>query len=128
MGPERLEPDPSLVWLAHAVTTMEYTFDHVAQIVPDIAEAVTWYQEHLGATVLYQDATWAFVEAGGARLAFVVKDQHPNHLAWRVSGELLETLAAKYGKEIKTHRDQTRSFYLEAPGGTHIEIIHWPDK
>ena len=52
-----------------------FTFDHVAQIVPDIADAVAWYQAHLGASVLYQDATWAFVEVGGARLAFVVKDK-----------------------------------------------------
>ncbi|WP_395090667.1 VOC family protein [Armatimonas sp.] len=106
---------------------MKFIFDHVAQVVPNIAEAVAWYQEHIGATVLYQDMSWAFMEAGGARLAFVVKDQHPNHLAWRVSGEELEALAAKYGKEIKIHRDNTRSFYLEAPGGTHIEIIHWPE-
>lgn len=104
---------------------MNYVFDHVAQIVPDIAEAVAWYVEHLGATVLYQDTTWAFVEAGGARLAFVVRDQHPNHLAWRVSLEHLEALALQYGKEIKTHRDGTRSFYLEAPGGAHIELITW---
>jgi catechol 2,3-dioxygenase-like lactoylglutathione lyase family enzyme len=104
---------------------MEFVFDHVAQIVPDIAEAVAWYVENVGASVLYQDATWAFVEAGGARLAFVVKDQHPNHLAWRVSLSELEELAAKHQREIKTHRDGTRSFYLEAPGGAHIEIITW---
>ncbi|MBB6053345.1 VOC family protein [Armatimonas rosea] len=104
---------------------MEFVFDHVAQVVPDISDAVAWYVEHVGASVLYQDATWAFVEAGGARLAFVVKDQHPNHLAWRVSLAELETLAAKHEKAIKTHRDGTRSFYLEAPGGTHVEIITW---
>jgi catechol 2,3-dioxygenase-like lactoylglutathione lyase family enzyme len=103
-----------------------FEFDHIAQIVPDIAEAVAWYEAHLGATILYQDATWAFIEVGGARLAFVVKDQHPNHLAWRVSLEELESLAKKYDKTIQPHRDGTRSFYLEAPGGAHIEIIHWP--
>lgn len=123
MGPERLG---TLDALALSVNFMSYIFDHVAQVVPDIAEAVAWYEAHVGAVVLYQDATWAFVEAGGARLAFVVKDQHPNHLAWRVSLDELEALAQRYGKEIKTHRDKTRSFYLEAPGGTHIEIIHWP--
>ena len=103
---------------------MEIQFDHIAQQVPDIAEAVAWYQRTLpGVRVLYQDASWAFLEANGTKLAFVLKDQHPGHLAWRVSEADLETLAAQHGQEIKTHRDNTRSFYLEAPAGTWIEII-----
>ena len=32
------------------------------------------------------------------------------------------------GKEIKPHRDRTRSFYLEAPGGQAVEIIAYPPK
>jgi catechol 2,3-dioxygenase-like lactoylglutathione lyase family enzyme len=104
----------------------KYTFDHVAQVVPDIAAAVDWYRETLpGVTVLYQDATWALVEAGGVKLAFVVRDQHPGHLAWRVADAELERLAARHSKEIKPHRDGTRSFYLEAPGGQNIEIISY---
>nr|CAA9262959.1 hypothetical protein AVDCRST_MAG63-2617 [uncultured Armatimonadetes bacterium] len=106
---------------AHA---MSFRFDHAAQQVPDIAEAVAWYRETLpGTTVLYQDATWALVEANGVRIAFVVKDQHPGHLAWRVDEAEMERLAEKYNKEIRPHRDGTRSFYLEAPGGQSLEII-----
>lgn len=106
---------------------MNYTFDHVAQVVPDIAEAVAWYQKTLpGVRVLHQDATWGFIEAGGAKLAFVVKDQHPGHLAWRVDDAELTRLAAQLGKQIKPHRDRTRSFYLEGPGGQAIEIIAYP--
>jgi len=105
---------------------MEFQFDHIAQQVPDIAEAVAWYQQALPSVqVLYQDSSWAFIEANGVRLAFVLRDQHPNHLAWRVSDAELEKLAAKWGKPIAEHRDKTRSFYLEAPGGTWIEIISW---
>jgi len=103
---------------------MSYEFDHVAQMVPDIAAAVDWYKKTLpNARVLYQDATWALMEAGGVKLAFVVKDQHPGHLAWRVDEAELNRLAAAHGKEIKPHRDGTRSFYLESPGGQSIEII-----
>lgn len=103
---------------------MNYQFDHVAQVVPDIAAAVAWYRALLPDTrVLYQDASWAFVEAGGIKLAFVVQDQHPGHLAWRVDNVELECAATRFGKEIKPHRDGTRSFYLEAPGGHFIEII-----
>ena len=103
---------------------MDYSFDHVAQVVPNIAEAVAWYRENLPHIhVLYQDDTWAFVEAGGVKLAFVVRDQHPGHIAWRVSLPELERLASHHGKEIKPHRDGTKSFYLDAPGGQSIEII-----
>jgi catechol 2,3-dioxygenase-like lactoylglutathione lyase family enzyme len=102
-------------------------FDHVAQIVPNIAEAVRWYRDHFEhAEVLYQDDSWAFLDCGGTRLAFVLKDEHPGHIAWRVSASELERLATKYGKAIKPHRDRTKSFYLEAPGGQHIEIITFP--
>jgi catechol 2,3-dioxygenase-like lactoylglutathione lyase family enzyme len=106
---------------------MNFSFDHAAQVVPDIAEAVAWYQKLLPNTrVIHQDATWAFIEAGGAKIAFVVKDQHPGHLAWRVDDETLERLAREFGREIKPHRDRTRSFYLEAPGGQAVEIIAYP--
>lgn len=104
----------------------EYVFDHAAQVVPDIAETISWYTQNLsgaGVRVLHSDATWGLIEVGGVRLAFVVRDQHPNHLAWTVPPEELERLAAHHGKEIKPHRDGTRSFYLEAPGGNSVEII-----
>ncbi len=103
------------------------TFDHIAQVVPDVAEAVAWYTANVpGTRILYQDATWAFLEAGGARLAFVLRDQHPGHLAFRVEDVDLERLAAERGATIRPHRDGSRSFYLEAPGGQSIEIISYP--
>ena len=103
-------------------------FDHVAQRVPDIAEAVAWYADALpGARVVHQDPTWALIEANGTRMAFVVAEQHPDHVAWRVSAEELERLAARHGRPIATHRDATRSFYLEAPGGHWVEIIAYPE-
>ena len=106
---------------------VKMVFDHVAQQVPDVAAAVTWYCETIpGCRVLYQDPTWALVEAGGVRLAFVEPTQHPNHIAWRVSAADLERLAAERKATIKPHRDGTRSFYLEAPGGLSIEIISYP--
>jgi hypothetical protein len=103
---------------------MELVFDHVAQIVPDIAQAVAFTTELVpNAVVLYQDASWAFVEAGGVKLAFVLRDQHPHHLAWRVSAPELENLATRYDKPIAAHRDGTRSFYVDGPGGMSAEII-----
>lgn len=104
-------------------------FDHVAQQVPDIAEAVEWQLRTVpGSTVLHQDPTWALVESGGARLAFVLADQHPPHLAFRVSDEELERLATANGATIATHRDASRSIYLEGPGSLATEIISYPEE
>jgi catechol 2,3-dioxygenase-like lactoylglutathione lyase family enzyme len=103
-------------------------FDHVAQPVPDIAAALEWWRRMVpGARVLYADDTWGLLEAGGARLAFVMADQHPHHLAFKVSAGELVRLAAEHGAEIALHRDASRSFYLEAPGDARVEVIAYPD-
>jgi hypothetical protein len=102
--------------------------DHIAQQVPDIAEAVEWQRRTIpGTTVVYQDPTWALVESGGARLAFVLAEQHPSHIAYRVDAEELERLAADHGVAIATHRDATRSIYLAGPGALQTEIIAYPE-
>lgn len=103
-------------------------FDHVAQQVPDIAAALEWWCDAVpGATVLYADETWGLVEAGGAKLAFVTTEQHPDHLAFRVRDDELAGLAAKHGGAIDEHRDGSRSFYLDAPGGHRLEVIAYED-
>lgn len=103
-------------------------FDHVAQQVPDIAEAVAWQVEAVpGSRVLHQDATWALVDSAGVKLAFVLPDQHPPHIAYRVTDEELERLATRHGAAIARHRDATRSFYLQGPGGLQTEIISYPE-
>ena len=102
-------------------------FDHVAQQVRDIAEAVEWQRRTVpGTSVVYQDATWALVDSAGVRVAFVLAEQHPPHLAFRVDAAELERLAAEHGIEIATHRDATRSIYLEGPGSLQTEIIAYP--
>ena len=103
-------------------------FDHVAQQVPDVAAALAWWRQAVpGARVLYQDETWGLLQAGGAKLAFVRADQHPDHVAFKVSGSELERLAAEHDVAIDAHRDDSRSFYLEAPGGHRVEVIAYPD-
>jgi hypothetical protein len=103
-------------------------FDHLAQQVPDVAAALDWWQRTVpGATVLHADETWGLLEAGGAKLAFVVADQHPDHVAYKVSATELERLAGEHGVAIASHRDGTRSFYLDAPGDHRVEVIAYPD-
>ena len=103
-------------------------FDHLAQQVPDVAVALDWWQQAVpGSTVLYADETWGLLEAGGAKLAFVTAEQHPDHLAYKVSASELERLAAHHGVAIDPHRDGSRSFYLEAPGDHRVEVIAYRD-
>jgi catechol 2,3-dioxygenase-like lactoylglutathione lyase family enzyme len=103
-------------------------FDHVALQVPDVAAALGWWRRTVpSATVLYEDATWGLLEAGGARVAFVTAEEHPDHLAYKVSDAELDRLAAEHGVAIDAHRDGSRSFYLDAPGDHRVEIIAYPD-
>jgi hypothetical protein len=103
-------------------------FDHVAQQVPDIGEAVAWQLEAVpGSRVLHQDPSWALVESAGVKLAFVLPEQHPPHIAYRVDDDELERLAARHGATIAVHRDATRSFYLRGPGSLQTEVISYPE-
>ena len=102
-------------------------FDHVAQEATDLAATVDWYRRTIpGCHVLYQDETWAFLDAAGVKLAFVRPGEHPAHLAWRVSAADLARLAAEHGQSIRPHRDHTRSIYLQTPTGQSIEFITYP--
>ena len=104
-------------------------FDHVALLVPDVAAALDWWQRTVpGARVVYADDSWGLLEAGGARVAFVTAGEHPQHVAFKVSGSELERLAAEHGAEIAVHRDASRSIYLAAPGDGHLEVIAYPDR
>ncbi len=106
---------------------LDLQFDHVAQQVPDVADAVAWYSRTVpGCEVLYQDDSWAFLAVNGTKLALIQNQKHPAHVAWRVSEADLERLAAEHGVEVRTHRDGTRSFYLRAPGDNWIEMIAYP--
>lgn len=92
------------------------SIDHIAIQVKDLAKTVDFYKESFNCKVIYQDDTWAFLRFGNIKLAFVVPDQHPPHLAF-ISEE-----AESFG-ELKLHRDGTRSIYIEDPSGNTLEIM-----
>ena len=82
----------------------------------DIAGSVRWYVETLGASVLYQDGTWAFLRLGQGKLALVTPSQHPPHTAVRIDEEALVKAAAAAGKMI----------YISDPDGNQVELICYP--
>jgi catechol 2,3-dioxygenase-like lactoylglutathione lyase family enzyme len=91
------------------------TLDHVAVSVRDVAESVNWYASHFKCRVVYQDSSWALLEFGNVRLAFVIPEQHPPHIA--ILGD-----PSAYGKP-EPHRDGTSSVYIQDPDGTNVEIL-----
>lgn len=101
-------------------------FDHTAVPSSDIAASVAWYKQHLGAEVLYEDATWAFLNVGGAKLALVTPTQHPPHVAVSVTEQQLEEAAKTANIPIDSHRDGTRGIYLHDPFGNAVELIYYP--
>ena len=100
--------------------------DHVAVPSADIAASVRWYVETLGASVLYQDGTWAFLKLGQGKLALVTPSQHPPHTAVRVSEAELAQAAAEVGKAVDMHRDGTKGIYVSDPDGNQVELICYP--
>lgn len=98
-------------------------FDHVAINVADIARSVAWYKEKLGAEVLYQDATWAFLKTGGAKLALTLPNQHPAHIAFDIG----EQASEEFLKAAKVHRDGSISKYTSDPDGNAIEWMYYPE-
>lgn len=100
--------------------------DHVAVPSADIAASVKWYVQTLGASVLYQDGTWAFLKLGQGKIALVTPSQHPPHTAVRVDDTALVKAAAEAGKTIDSHRDGTRGIYVSDPDGNQVELICYP--
>jgi catechol 2,3-dioxygenase-like lactoylglutathione lyase family enzyme len=91
------------------------TLDHLAVSVHNIEESVKWYSSRFKCRVVYQDATWAFLEFANVRLAFVIPEQHPPHIA--ILGD-----PHAYGQP-NAHRDGTSSVYIKDPDGTNVEIL-----
>ncbi len=103
-----------------------FEMDHVAIQTADIPTAVQFYRDNFGATVLYQDASWAFLKIGQGKLALVLPQQHPPHVALRVSLQELQSMAARFQQKIATHRDGTQGIYITDPAGNVTELICYP--
>ena len=103
-----------------------FSLDHVAIQTPDIAGTAEFYVKEFGAEILYQDTSWAFLRLGQGKLALVSPQQHPPHVAMRVSSDDLQRAAEKHGQSIAEHRDGTRGIYLHDPAGNTLELICYP--
>lgn len=101
---------------AQATETLLDSVHHVAVAVQDVKTAVDWYRKNFQCRVSYQDDTWAFLEFNNIKLALVIPAQHPPHIAF------VHPEAEKFGP-LKTHRDGTRSTYVNDPAGNAVEVL-----
>ena len=92
--------------------------DHIALRVDNIAESVAYYLSEFKCMIIYQDDTWAFLQFDNIKLALVIEDEHPYHIAFETDdkGVLNGTL----------HRDGSISKYIKDPSGNTIELIKYP--
>ena len=93
--------------------------DHIALQVNNINESVNYYKEY-GASVIHQDDTWAFLQFDNIKLALVIEDEHPYHIAFEVD-------MLPHTENVKKHRDGSISYYVKDPSGNTIEIIKYPN-
>ena len=93
--------------------------DHIALQVENPKEAAEWYHDEFEGKILYADETWSFVQMENIKLAFVVKSQHPEHIAFEVD-------SFEDGDRTKKHRDGTISVYKRDPFGNIYELIKYP--
>ncbi len=91
------------------------TLHHAAIRVKDVKETVEWYTKRFRCEVEYQDVSWAMLAFENVRLAFVIAEQHPPHIA--IVGD-----PAAFG-EPKIHRDGTSSVYVKDPNGNNVEVM-----
>ena len=89
--------------------------DHVAIAVTNIKHAVKWYTENRKCKVNYQDDSWAELQFENIKLALVLPQDHPAHIAFEddtvVDGE--------------KHRDGSESIYEHDTFGNIIERIKY---
>ena len=88
--------------------------DHIAIVVTNINHAVNWYTENRDCEVIYQNESWAELQFENIKLALVLPQDHPPHIAFE--DDSIE------GTE---HRDGSESIYEHDTFGNIIERIKY---
>ena len=90
--------------------------EHVAICVADVKKAVNWYTTSFNCRIISEEITQAVLEFQNIRLALVLPNQQPPHLALR--REDASTLG-----ELRQQRDGELSTFLSDPTGNLVEIM-----
>ena len=93
--------------------------DHIAIQTKNIDDSVTWFLKKFKCSVIYQDDSWAMLEFKNMKLALVLPDQHPPHIA--ISCVDIE----EQGKPGK-HRAESEFLYIKDINENVFELIRYP--
>ena len=88
--------------------------DHIAIVVTNIRNAVNWYTKNRDCEVIYQDNSWAELQFENIKLALVLPQDHPPHIAFEDDSI-----------EGTKHRDGSESIYEHDTFGNIIEKIKY---
>ena len=89
--------------------------DHIAIVVTNIAQGVKWYTKRFDCKVNYQDKSWAELQFDNIKLALVLPQDHPPHIAF------IDESVTNGTK----HRDGSESIYEHDTFGNIIEKIKY---
>ena len=94
--------------------------DHIALQTKNINNSVSWFVKKFKCNVKYQDESYAMLEFKNMKIALVLPDQHPPHLAIKCDN------IEEHGKPRK-HRDESEFLYIEGFDKNVFELIRYPD-
>jgi len=95
-------------------------FDHVAVCVTNLKRSISWYcNKYENVSILYEDETWALLKIEDVKVAFILNNIHPPHIAF--------SQISNIPPEAKMHRDGSYYIYDKDPDGNVVERIWWPD-
>jgi len=104
----------------------EFELDHIAIVVGNIKKASEWYKETVCAKIEYIDDSWAMLNIYGTKIALVLKDTHPSHIAFKCKSELELENFVDLDNQVKVHRDGSSYIYLVDPYGNALEWVYYP--
>jgi len=113
-----METNKKLIKILKLISSMD-KIDHIAVQVKNIKESIAYYHDEFDCMIIYEDETWALLQFDNIKLALVMENEHPFHIAFEVRdlGPLSGTL----------HRDGSISRYIDDPSGNKIELIKYQE-
>ncbi len=100
--------------------------DHIAVLVENLEVSRKWYEEMLGAEVLFADFKHIRMQLKNVTIAIIDK-KHYKYPHFAVAVHQYGDLPSNLG-ELVHHRDGTTGCYVKDPDGNMVEFIHYSDE